>query len=155
MSSRVLIACLLFASAGVVASSTQNVWLTALELERHCASYLCDPASEEGSICIAYMQGFLAGAERASETSSRWMAATAPSEESFLDRATRTRVGPGVLDRVRARTTTPSEYCIDPDVNVLVLVEKVAAHLNENLDGHETVDRLVHEALVQNFPCAD
>lgn len=126
-------------------------WLSSDDLERSCDSFLAESDSNDGALCLAYMQGFIAGsgtADAAPETSRD----AASEDESFTDRAVRTRLGTLRLQQIRS--IGDGGHCLDDDVAAVKVVEKIADYLKEHPESLELTDAdAVREALVHHYPC--
>ncbi len=72
--------------------------LSTEELISHCAVYEEDPDGEDGIFCVRYIQGFIDGAVATDERVTYNVAAEYARDESFTERAIRTRLG-SRLDR--------------------------------------------------------
>jgi len=143
-----LAACALFAAP--------TAWgvepLSSEELLSHCDKYQ-DPAAEADRIfCLRYIQGFIDGAVATDERVMSNVANEYESEESFTERAKRTRIG-ARLERYGA--TVYADYCLgDP-----VPLSEVVAHVVEDAQDAELVARiplareLVFRALRMHYPC--
>jgi hypothetical protein len=133
----------------VVASPAAAAWLTADDLDTHCAAFERDAQSREGAICAAYIQGVIEG-ERAVNGP-----ATAQEPESFSERAARTRAGS------RLRSEGERAWCIDPALPAAAVLERVVPQLRamrEASDGTPpratSAAWLVQRALGVAFPCS-
>ena len=131
-------------------SPVSAVWLTASELDTHCAEFANDAQSRGAAICAAFIEGVIAG--------ERVVNGTVPAErpESFAERAARTRVG----SRLPASADRP--WCIDSELPAAAVLESVVTYvraLRPAMDrGPASADasgaRLVERALVAAFPCS-
>lgn len=145
MSYRVLAGCLIAHLAFVVAPAAGADWLTQAELEKRCARFMDEPGSSEGEACLAFVQGFLAGARTAEP------ATHASEAKTFTDRAVRTRAAGAVR---RFHTLQGARYCISDDVAATDVIERINAYLKEQREDTEAdAAQLVEQALVQSFPC--
>ncbi len=120
----------------------------ARQLRSDCKSYVDSPDSPDGRRCMAYIQGFLDGANAASRPPAQ--AAADPKRETFSERALRTRL--------RERDWTPPRpdagICVPDAVPTADVVTQVIAHLDTGPPSAEdTAATLVHAALVARFPC--
>lgn len=133
---------LLFATISALASTTQ--WLSGNELGRYCGAYLADAESDDGAVCIAFLQGFLAGADTDGFS--------VPAAETFAERAARTRLGDAHLRRLR-KSTHPG-YCVGKEIDAAAMAEKITAYLEDQLNADDlTASELVHRTLAHHFPC--
>lgn len=124
-------------------------WLDADELESSCDAYLEGSTDKDAALCLAFVQGFLAGAEASSK-----MSRTDPTPtrgESYADRAARTRLG--TLRILKVRADEP-DFCLEDSLSAVRIVEKVAVYLETHEDALRLTNaEAVHEALVHEFPC--
>ncbi len=125
-------------------------WLSTDELESSCDAFLDGATGSDAALCLAFMQGFLAGAD-AAPVQNPAMPGAAPEDESFSERATRTRLS--TLQLMQLRANQPA-YCLDDALSAIDIVETVAGYL----ESHEEVLYLtnaeaVYAALVHEFPC--
>ena len=136
---------LLFAAS----PATAMEWLDADQLESSCDAFLDGSTDADAALCLAFMQGFLAGAEAAPGVA--WTGPGAADDETYAERAARTRLG--TLRMLALRADQP-DYCLDDSLSAIEIVETVAGYL----ETHEEALRLtnaeaVYEALVHEFPC--
>lgn len=129
-------------------------WLTESQLEDRCDSFLGDQGSRDGALCVAFIQGFLAGAEATdgivAERVKRLQPATG---DSYSDRAIRTRIGSRLK---QYGTPYYAGYCIAGEVSSQTVIEKVISYLNNHPDDPSlTANQIVYMALVHHFPCED
>jgi len=122
-------------------------WLGATELESSCDAFLAGSTDDDAALCLAYMQGILAGADAAPSG-----IASAPGDESYADRAARTRLGTLRLSQIGPDRP---DYCLDGAHSAVQIVEAVGGYL----ETHEEARRLTNaaavlEALAHEYPCA-
>ena len=135
------------------APASAEEWLTGGELERSCELLLQDPASSNGLLCLAFVQGFIAGADTSLSAVSPRSAASSSKEETYADRAARTRLGTLRLQQIQSRY---GRYCIGDQVTAVEVVEKVTVYLESHPEASNvTAHDAVREALVFSFPCED
>jgi len=129
-------------------------WLTEGELENQCDQFLDDPQSRQGALCMAFIQGFLAGAEATDGVvAERISKMQAPTGDSYSDRAIRTRIGSRLE---RFGTPYYAGYCIDNDVPSSTVISEVIDYLGNHPDEPGiTANQAVYMALVDRFPCED
>ena len=127
--------------------------LTAEELASHCESFPDDPESVDGEYCVRYIQGFIDGAIATDERVMQNVARELGGEESFAQRATRTRIG-SRLDRFGA--SVYAEYCLgDPVPLAEVVVHVVEDAQDDVLVAEIPLARdLVYQTLRTHYPCA-
>lgn len=139
-----LIGCLSF--VGTVAANEES-WLTSDELGRYCLALDQVVDRSDGIVCIAYLQGFLAGTRLARGP----QASAEASAESFAERAIRTRAG-SYLRRIEEGRS--GDYCIRGDVAPGEVVDAIVAYLDAHPDASEVAPHnIVHETLMRQFPC--
>jgi hypothetical protein len=115
--------------------------LDALTLFERCSAFVEQPKSSDGQLCDAYLRGFLQGA-KAAGGKNRESAA----DESWTDRAARTRLGQAALAR--------ASYCVPDSLTVAELAERFIAHAETNPDVKNTDARSALEAtLYVNYQC--
>ena len=122
------------------------------ELILHCAEYEQAPDGKDGIFCVRYIQGFIDGAVATDERVTFNVADEYESNESFTDRAFRTRLG-SRMDRYGA--SFYAEFCLGEPVPLKTVVELVIADL---LDPERGADRplardIVYATLRREFPC--
>ncbi|MGH8129604.1 MAG: Rap1a/Tai family immunity protein [Steroidobacteraceae bacterium] len=131
--------------------STSMEWLSDSELEASCDAFLSDTEDAVGALCLAFMQGFLAGADA---TASFDSASETSKSESFSERASRTRLGS--LRMLQIRSSTTAGYCIGEDVAAVDIIGTVAAYLRDHPETLSLSNAdAIREALVDNYPCDD
>ena len=126
--------------------------LSSDELLSHCNHFHEPEAEADRIFCVRYIQGFIDGAVATDERVMQNVAREFGGEESFAQRATRTRIG-SRLDRFGA--SVYAEYCLgDP-----VPLQEVAEHVVEDALDPKVVERfplardLVYQALRTHYPC--
>lgn len=140
----ICLALLAFAPASPAASA----WLSSSELEQSCDAFLADPDSEAGAQCLAYVQGYLTASDPARTT--RY---PGENDESFAERAARTRLGSLRMQRIEG---TDAAYCVGENVPAVEVVREVVAYLREASGDCDLTDaQAVREALAYKFPCND
>ncbi|MEO0998061.1 MAG: Rap1a/Tai family immunity protein [Pseudomonadota bacterium] len=128
--------------------------LTTEELVSHCIHYADDPDGADGIFCVRYVQGFIDGAVATDERVTENVAAEYDRNESFTERAIRTRVG-SRLDRFGP--SYYAEFCLGAPVPLAAVVEKVVG----DLDDAELVERyplardIVYHTLREHYPCPE
>lgn len=154
MIQRGLAVCLLLIFAIAPAPASTMEWLSGHQLRRSCDLFLDDPQSQDGALCLAFMQGFIAGADAAEGTVVGESTETSETaDESYSERAARTRLGTIRLQGIQAAKL--ARYCIDENVTAFKVVKKITAYLEDRPRASDlTVYENVREALVHSFPCA-
>ena len=129
-------------------------WLKESELEKQCDSFLENHESRDGALCVAFIQGFLAGAEATDGiVAERVKRLQSPTGDSYSDRAIRTRIG----NRLKQYGSPYyAGYCIAEEVSSQTVIGKVIDYLNNHPDDPGlTANQAVYMALVHHFPCED
>lgn len=125
--------------------------LSAETLKRYCTGYTDSLESVLAQKCLAYVGGFLDGAVATDERVAENVVAEFATDETFSERAMRTRV------YGRLRDYGPSVYadfCIgDP-----VPIKDVVLHVIEEMDSRESLDdvaarQIVYAAVKTHYPC--
>jgi hypothetical protein len=127
--------------------------LSSEELMAHCDQYHNPEAEEDRIFCVRYIQGFIDGAVATDERVMLNVAKEFDAEDSYSERATRTRIG-SRLERMNA--SIYAEYCLgDP-----VPLAEVVGHVVDDAQDDEQVAKiplareLVYQTLRAHYPCA-
>ena len=127
--------------------------LTAEELASHCTAFPDDVDGVDGEYCVRYIQGFIDGAIATDVRVMLNMEAERDQEESFTERAIRTRM----IDRnLQLRAAGYAEFCLGDPVPLAEVVANVVADLEERIkamDSAGTARDAVYESLRRNYPC--
>lgn len=126
--------------------------LSTEELVSHCVVYEDDPDGEDGIFCVRYIQGFIDGAVATDERVTNNVSAEYEKEESFTQRAIRTRVG-SMLNRYGP--SYYAEFCLGDPVPLADVVEVVVADLLalDSFEGRERARDVVYSTLRREYPC--
>ena len=126
--------------------------LSTEELISHCTVYEQDPDGEDGIFCVRYIQGFIDGAVVTDERVTYNVADEYDREESFAERAIRTRLG-SRIDRYGP--SYYAEFCLGEPVPLAEVARVVIVDLLalEDLEGHELARDVVYETLRREYPC--
>ncbi|MGB5163776.1 MAG: Rap1a/Tai family immunity protein [Woeseiaceae bacterium] len=126
--------------------------LSTEELIEHCAVYEDDPDGEDGIFCVRYIQGFIDGAVATDERVTYNIADELDSEESFTERAIRTRVGSRIE---RFGSSYYAEFCLGEPLPLAAVVQVIVTDLMKlkNLEGRELARDVVYETLRRHYPC--
>jgi hypothetical protein len=126
--------------------------LTTAELVSHCDKYYDDSAEEDRIFCVRYIQGFIDGAIATDERVMRNVAKDLEVEETFSERAKRTRIG-SRLDRYGA--TSYAGYCLGDPVPLREVVEFVVedAQDPQRIIANPLARELVYATLRDHYPC--
>ncbi len=126
--------------------------LSTEELAEHCEIYLNEPDGEDGIFCVRYIQGFIDGAVATDERVTLNVADEFEREESFTERAIRTRLG-NRLEQFGS--SYDAEFCRGEPVPLKDVVDVV---VDDILDPLRTMNRplardVVYATLRREFPC--
>ena len=126
--------------------------LSTAELVSHCDKYYDEQATEDRVFCVRYIQGFIDGAVATDERVAENVAKEYEKEESFSQRAARTRIG-NRLDRFGS--SVYADFCLGDPVPLKEVVEHVVADAqSEELVAASPLARdLVYRTLRQHYPC--
>jgi hypothetical protein len=126
--------------------------LSTEELISHCAVYEQDPDGEDGIFCVRYIQGFIDGAVVTDERVTYNVADEYDREESFTERAIRTRLG-SRIDRYGP--SYYAEFCLGEPLPLAEVARVVIADLLalEDLEGRELAREVVYATLRREYPC--
>lgn len=145
-------ASMLLMAALFVSEATAVEALSTEELTSHCVFYEDDPDGEDGIFCVRYIQGFIDGAVATDERVTYNVAAEYDKDESFTERAIRTRVGARIN---RYGPSYYAEFCLGDPVPLADVVEVVVADLLEleSFEGREQARDVVYSTLRREYPC--
>lgn len=126
--------------------------LSTEELKSHCDYYHDEGKEEDRIFCVRYVQGFIDGAVATDARVAQNIIEEYEKEESFSQRATRTRIGSRLN---RYGSSVYADYCLGDPVPLREVVEKVVESLmNENLvENHPEARELVYRTLLNHYPC--
>jgi hypothetical protein len=126
--------------------------LTTDELMSHCEKYYDERAREDRVFCMRYIQGFIDGAVATDELVMRNVIEEYGMEESFSQRAARTRIG-SRLDRFGA--SVYADYCLGDPVPLKEVVEYVVQDATdpERVAANPLARDLVYQTLREHYPC--
>jgi len=144
-----LIALLLAAPAAraVEALSTE-------ELMSHCDKYYDEQATEDRVFCMRYIQGFIDGAVATDERVTRNVIGEYDKDESFSERAARTRIGTR-LERYGA--SVYADFCLGDPVPLKEVVEHVVEDATDpaRVAANPLARELVYQTIREHYPCPD
>ena len=125
--------------------------LSTEELVSHCIYYEQDPESVDGVFCVRYIQGFIDGAVATDERVTNNVADEYDRDESFSERATRTRLG----KRLERFGTYYAEFCLGEPVPLKTVVELVISDLEntQRIANQPLARDFVYTTLRTQFPC--
>lgn len=126
--------------------------LSTEELISHCAVYEEDPEGKDGIFCVRYIQGFIDGAVVTDERVTYNVANEYDREETFTERAIRTRLG-SRIDRYGP--SYYAEFCLGEPVPLAEVVRVVISDLSQidGLEGRELAREVVYATLRREYPC--
>jgi hypothetical protein len=138
--------------SAVVSDARAVEALSTEELISHCVVYEEEPDGEDGIFCVRYIQGFIDGAVVTDERVTYNVANEYDREETFTERAIRTRLG-SRIDRYGP--SYYAEFCLGEPVPLAEVVRVVIADLLqlENLEGRELAREVVYATLRREYPC--
>lgn len=129
--------------------------LSASELASHCRHFHADPTGVDGEYCVRYIQGFIDGAVATDVRVMLNAEEELRGEETFAERAIRTRV-PNRDDSLRAARF--AGFCLGDELPLREVVDVVVRRLGE-LQEVEIEDLpardVVYETLRNQYPCQD
>ena len=122
------------------------------ELASHCIHYAADPEGRDGVFCVRYIQGFIDGAMATDERVALNVAAEFEEEESFSQRAIRTRLNSRLG---QFGSSYYAEFCLGAPVPLAEVVDRVVKDLG---DGKFEVElksarEVVYRTLRTSYPC--
>lgn len=126
--------------------------LSTPELAAHCAFYYEDRQGADAIFCVRYVQGFIDGAVATDARVLENIATEFDEDESFTDRAIRSRIG----SRIRLRgPTVYADFCLGEPDSLESVVEKVVDDLasREVLDKELLARDAVLSTLQREYPC--
>ncbi len=126
--------------------------LSTAELVSHCEKYHDEQATEDRVFCVRYIQGFIDGAVATDERVTRNVVKEYEKEESFSQRAARTRIG-NRLDRFGS--SVYADFCLGDPVPLKEVVERVVADVNNEAlaSANPNARDLVYGSLRKHYPC--
>jgi hypothetical protein len=108
------------------------------QLLAQCEAYIARPDSDVGQLCEAYVRGFLEGVQARAQY--------AVEEESWSDRAVRTRLGRNAL----ARTSS----CVPRTLSFDDLIDKAIVYLRANEQSlSQPAGAALEATLIAHYPC--
>lgn len=125
--------------------------LTAMQLEEVCGDAATSSDTPEARLCIYYVKGFLDGAVATDARVAENVVAEMEKEETFTERAIRTRVGSRIRD---FGPSVYAEFCVgQPDP-----ISDVVLHVIEELDRYDSLEdvqaqSVVYASLRRHYPC--
>ena len=128
--------------------------LSTEELMSHCEKYYDEEAREDRVFCMRYIQGFIDGAVATDERVTRNVVGEYEKEESFSERAARTRIGKR-LERYGA--SVYADFCLGDPVPLKEVVEHVVEDASdpERVAANPLARELVYQTIREHYPCPD
>ena len=126
--------------------------LSTEELKSHCDYFEDDPEGKDGIFCVRYVQGFIDGAVATDERVTYNVANEYDREETFTERAIRTRLGQRIE---RFGPSYYAEFCLGQPLPLKTVVQSVVNDLlNTDRVANQPLARdFVYTTLRQEFPC--
>lgn len=125
--------------------------LTAAQLSQVCEDYQEETAVPWSVLCIYYVKGFLDGAVATDARVAENVAAEIDEQESFTERAMRTRIGSRMAE---FGPSVYADFCVGQPDPIAEVVQHVIdeLHRHNNLDDIEA-QTIVYDALRRHYPC--
>lgn len=126
--------------------------LSTPELAEHCAFYYDDRDGKDAVFCVRYVQGFIDGAVATDARVLENIATEFDEDESFSDRAIRSRIGSRIS---RRGPTVYADFCLGEPDSLEEVVEKVVDDLANRkvLDEDLLARDAVFTTLRREYPC--
>lgn len=126
--------------------------LSTTELVSHCDKYYDEQATEDRVFCVRYIQGFIDGAVATDERVARNVVKEYEKEESYSQRAARTRIGNRLN---RYGSSVYADFCLGDPVPLKEVVEHVVADLEdaERVKANPLARDVVYQTLRRDYPC--
>lgn len=125
--------------------------ISADELKSYCDHYIDDKNSPKSETCVAYVNGFLDGAVTTDERVTRNVVEEFEKEETFSERATRTRVFQNLR---RYGPSVYAKFCVGEPVPISEVVTLVVEELNARTSLETAAARnIVYAVLSEHYPC--
>lgn len=126
--------------------------ITVGELAESCDALLVTGDPRAGSLCRAFVQGYLMGAGKWANGIGSAPEEGEDDEESFTERAIETRVSPDLLEEVQEEPAP--EFCLGETTGLTDVAQVVAAEFESGSEAAEVPDAMaVRRALAREFPC--
>ena len=128
--------------------------LSTEELMSHCEKYYDEQAREDRVFCMRYIQGFIDGAVATDERVTRNVVGEYEQEESFSERAARTRIGTRME---RYGPSVYAEFCLGDPVPLKEVVEHVVEDATDpkRVAANPLARELVYQTIREHYPCPD
>ena len=128
--------------------------LSTEELMSHCEKYYDEQAREDRVFCMRYIQGFIDGAVATDERVTRNVVGEYEQEESFSERAARTRIGTRLE---RYGPSVYAEFCLGDPVPLKEVVEHIVEDATDpkRVAANPLARELVYQTIREHYPCPD
>lgn len=128
--------------------------LSTAELMSHCDKYHDEQAREDRIFCVRYIQGFIDGAVATDERVTRNVVEEYEREETFSERAARTRIG-NRLERYGS--SVYADFCLGDPVPLKEVVEHVVQDATDpvRVAANPLARDLVYQTIREHYPCPD
>ena len=124
--------------------------LSAAELASQCAQIKTNLEGVDGIFCTRYPQGFIDGAVATDERVTMNVADEYAREESFSERAIRTRLG----QRLSSYGSYCAEFCLGDPLPLADVVNQVATHPEgKDMPDKQLARTVVYTTLRKHYPC--
>ena len=125
--------------------------LSTSELASHCLHYKKEPNGIDATFCVRYIQGFIDGAIATDEKVAANAIATSINEETFSERALRTRPA----RQKSADPTYYAEFCLGTPVPLKSVVDKIILNFQNRKHNSKDVPArdAVYHILRNEYPC--
>lgn len=126
--------------------------LSSEEFVSHCIEFRAAPEGTDGIFCVRYIQGFIDGAVATDARVALNVAAEYEEEESFTQRAIRTRLGQQ-LERFGA--SYYADFCLGNPVPLAEVVDHVVTRLEQKNFKTDVplAGDFVYQVLRDDYPC--
>jgi len=126
--------------------------LSSEEFASHCIEYRNSPEGSDGIFCVRYIQGFIDGAIATDERVTINVSAEYTQEETFAQRAIRTRLGSN-LERYGASYF--AEFCLGAPVPLAEVVDHIVTSLEQvDFKPQAPLARdFVYQVIRDDYPC--
>ena len=152
MTSRINHGVFLLAALAWVTPATAFDTLTAGELKTACTAESASAPSSVPERCTFYVHGFLDGAFATDPRVASNVERALSSEESFSERAFRTRLGPRID---RFGPSVFADFCVPLSLPLDMVVGDVLEEVVKAVDMGEPARELVYRSLRTHYPCRE
>lgn len=131
-----LVICIFLGSTTAFAVET----LSTAQLQRSCVEYTSDIQNKNGTLCSAYLQGFVSGSSQIVLADDR--------QSDFTQRAIRTRAPGGSIEIDSLKS---ARYCLPSDISIEQLAGQIASAKTTHKD--QLASSLLKQILKKHYPC--